>query len=686
VTVSGVADASYNGTYTIVSVGGTTFTYANAGANSSSSGGQVFSGLQIATIYSDNSGTVKANPFTAGTDSTWFFYANPGNYDVKFSGGGIANPFTLGALGNSISTYLGAAYISAADMLGTDASVKIAAAISILPASGGVIDATALIGAQAWSVDPFIGAGKPVVLVIGESTHTISAIVKPPSNSMIVGRGRGSVLNFVDDGTATSRQLYLLNVTDIVIQGVTITSTAASRTAVYGLIRTESSSRISILNNTLLTSPSTSIWTMTTTDLLIQGNTCIGPFADGIHITRQSTRVRIQGNTISGTGDDGIGLISYTDPDGSKAENTDITVIGNIIDNVGVGRGIAVSGGSQISIIGNTVTNIDQAGIIISGASGALSTSSTHFPRRIVVSGNTIYNTGRQSILGTGAGIYVAPARMINVTDNVIDVTALDGITLASVTKDINVSDNTISRTTGTGITINPTSSTDSRLIQELFTDLGETGVVTAVTANIKIDNNDIRKTTGTSIFVNSTNMTGIRVTNNEIADSPTQNGIDITGCKYLVVNGNTLMNVAQGIRIGNGNRTTINGNMVTTASGTAVLLVTSQYTVISGNVFADNSVIGVFVDGTSSNNFCIDNIFINNGTDIQDTAGDTTASNRFGSVNQLNVTKLAIQDLEATLSTTATNGTGPAMPANVEKFVTFSVNGTILKLIAVKP
>lgn len=49
----------------------------------------------LSTIYSDNSSTPKANPFTASADGSWFFYAADGRYDVKFSGGGITTPWTL---------------------------------------------------------------------------------------------------------------------------------------------------------------------------------------------------------------------------------------------------------------------------------------------------------------------------------------------------------------------------------------------------------------------------------------------------------------------------------------------------------------------------------------------------------------------------------------------------------------
>ncbi len=54
----------------------------------------------ISTIYSDNSGTVKANPFTCPTSSStatiWFAYVDNGRYDVKVSGTGVTTPFTMG--------------------------------------------------------------------------------------------------------------------------------------------------------------------------------------------------------------------------------------------------------------------------------------------------------------------------------------------------------------------------------------------------------------------------------------------------------------------------------------------------------------------------------------------------------------------------------------------------------------
>ena len=50
----------------------------------------------LATVYSDNLGTVLANPFVASSYGLWYFYASNGTYDVQLSGGGLPSPWTLG--------------------------------------------------------------------------------------------------------------------------------------------------------------------------------------------------------------------------------------------------------------------------------------------------------------------------------------------------------------------------------------------------------------------------------------------------------------------------------------------------------------------------------------------------------------------------------------------------------------
>ncbi len=53
----------------------------------------------LASIFSDNGVTPKANPFTASAiDASWFFHALSGEYDVRFSGTGINTPYTISGL------------------------------------------------------------------------------------------------------------------------------------------------------------------------------------------------------------------------------------------------------------------------------------------------------------------------------------------------------------------------------------------------------------------------------------------------------------------------------------------------------------------------------------------------------------------------------------------------------------
>ena len=87
--------------------GGTTVTVPGTAGSGTQPFQQTFRGCLVtvynagtvvaATIYSDAAGTAQANPFTANaTTGAYNFYADGGRYDIRFSGGGISSPFTLG--------------------------------------------------------------------------------------------------------------------------------------------------------------------------------------------------------------------------------------------------------------------------------------------------------------------------------------------------------------------------------------------------------------------------------------------------------------------------------------------------------------------------------------------------------------------------------------------------------------
>jgi hypothetical protein len=142
VNITGVTDSSFDGTFIITSVAPTTFTFAQFGGDTASGGGTATS-LGLATLYSDDVGTPKANPFTASVDGTWFFYVPNGNYDVNFSGLGIASPFTIGDLRAFDPTPLwldvtAAPFFTPTDGI-TDATPALKAVAAAVVANGGTV-------------------------------------------------------------------------------------------------------------------------------------------------------------------------------------------------------------------------------------------------------------------------------------------------------------------------------------------------------------------------------------------------------------------------------------------------------------------------------------------------------------------------------------------------------------------
>ena len=126
--------------------------------------------LDLSTIYSDDSETGKANPFTAANTGQWFFYASNGRYDIRFSGGGIPVPFTLGDHSAFDAAQLG--WVNAVDYPGADAGEKINACLVDAAALSFICDARGLTGAQSAAATIVLGSGK---LLLGNITLTSSA-------------------------------------------------------------------------------------------------------------------------------------------------------------------------------------------------------------------------------------------------------------------------------------------------------------------------------------------------------------------------------------------------------------------------------------------------------------------------------------------------------------------------------
>ena len=151
----------------------------------------------MASIYSNNTGTVLANPFTAASDGTWFFYADNGTYDVTFSG--TISPTVTQAAQSVIDPKFigGTAY--ADTFAGADFCAKVAAAISAVntfTGQGGTVDARGLVGSQTCSTNPFAGNVKGITLLMGSTIVVTDAEWVVPTANRIIGSGREVSLAF----------------------------------------------------------------------------------------------------------------------------------------------------------------------------------------------------------------------------------------------------------------------------------------------------------------------------------------------------------------------------------------------------------------------------------------------------------------------------------------------------------
>ncbi|WP_172256936.1 right-handed parallel beta-helix repeat-containing protein [Saccharibacillus deserti] len=124
------------------------------------------------------------------------------------------------------------------------------------------------------------------------------------------------------------------------------------------------------------------------TNGIVSGNTLDSTGADGIHMTGGSSYITVENNTVRKAGDDTIAVVSYIDSDVLPAHH--ITIRKN---NVGYGskaRGIAVVGGTDVTISNNSIQDTNMAGVYIA----VEASYNTRNVDRITVSNNVINHTG----------------------------------------------------------------------------------------------------------------------------------------------------------------------------------------------------------------------------------------------------------------------------------------------------
>lgn len=145
----------------------------------------------------------------------------------------------------------------------------------------------------------------------------------------------------------------------------------------------------------LFSAASGGIFLYRASDFLVAGNRIERTAADGIHVTGGSHHGRVLGNTLRETGDDMVGVVSYLG-DGPFTRNTaaelaatlarrteaklvhDVLVADNDLSGAYWGRGIAVVGGRNITILRNRIADSTNAAAIYVAREGNYVTFGVH--------------------------------------------------------------------------------------------------------------------------------------------------------------------------------------------------------------------------------------------------------------------------------------------------------------------
>lgn len=391
----------------------------------------------LATIYSDDTGTAKANPFTAAASGQWFFYADDGRYDVRFSAGGISTPFTLGDF-SVFDTARPANTRIPCDpkFAGADAGASIILAFTDLPASGGTVDASCFEGAQV--ISSTITISKPGKLKLGAATFTSSAspaINITTSGVIVEGIGSGS---FNNSGftTVTSATRIVNNTASGDVLRISNSATNYSGGIVLRDFTIEGNKNVGGVtagSNIHIVGGSTST---TIRDVTIQNVTSFNAQNDGLRISDNSYMITVLSGFYARNAGHGI-YIHQTAAAGTPSQ---IWLYGVISDLHATGDGLRIDTGvgGEITVVGGSYSNAVNGINLLNGVLAQLKIYGAHFETNTAVG---VLLAGGAGHLINGSVFSSNPTSISATMNNTSSTTAFfaDGNELGGATTDFNI-------------------------------------------------------------------------------------------------------------------------------------------------------------------------------------------------------------------------------------------------------
>jgi hypothetical protein len=202
----------------------------------------------------------------------------------------------------------------------------------------------------------------------------------------VTGTGAASILKALD----TNNEALTLTGNGGSISNLVMLGTGTTRNVTYqaAMIWVNGATNFTVQNVLINGGSCVGIYNAGGQTGLIQNNTVENTLADSITNTYGASNITVKGNHVLNSGDDGISNNSYlVDP------NTvhDITVQGNTIIHNAWGRGLEVSGGSNITFEGNYVDNLDGYTDMYIASEAEYKTQNV---ANITVTGNTFVDGG----------------------------------------------------------------------------------------------------------------------------------------------------------------------------------------------------------------------------------------------------------------------------------------------------
>ena len=378
---------------------------------------------------------------------------------------------------------------------------------------------------------------------IGLGTFWIDTDLLPPSNSLIEGSGRGTVLTAVGgaySGTTGPNLIKISGVSHVIVRNLTLNGNSANITygSAYnylhggtGVVYSQLQG-VYILNSDDVTvedcwienAYSSGIMAQASTDLNIRGNRLTACGDNQIYVRALSISpytpcdyVTITGNICSGGAFSGIQVLG----------SSYITVTGNVCysngPSAGQGDGIGSEGSSYVTITGNTCYSNGIQGVNVRFTSevGGNQASS-----HVVVSSNVCYD--HTSSDGDAGGISVSDADDVLVTDNLVygNYWGINVCTVSMTATNIDITGNKVRNSTALGIRLAPGVASTFNITDNKVSGGSSAGVYTDVQA--WISDNTIWGNTSFGIHFDS-GSSNSRANGNTIYDNG-DNGIHIGG------------------------------------------------------------------------------------------------------------------------------------------------------------